>query len=167
VVELLPTRVASAGCGDARVERQEQGAVCRKALQPLPLALEVKMADVLPEWEGEDDIDVDESPPETEKNGQVKTDLESWGNVLVAYRRPLFDFLVPCKGTKGRREGDRTLTLWFAKDHWKACLRAKDGSCVAFVTGETLGDLFFNLHQGLEKETLKWKEERSDRKRGR
>jgi len=100
-----------------------------------------------------------------DRDRKVVPDLESWGNVLVPWRRPLFDFLVPPRGTKGRREGDRTVSFWWAGDKWKACLRAKDGLCVAFVTGETLGELFFALHQGLEKETLAWKEDKTPRKR--
>lgn len=85
---------------------------------------------------------------------------ESWGNVLVPWRRELMEFLIPHKSDKGTGEGERTITIWWARDRWKASLRAKDGNCVAFFTGETLGELFFDLHLKLRTERCVWKEEK-------
>lgn len=89
-----------------------------------------------------------------------------WDNVLVPFRRELFEFLIPPSCEKGRNEGDRTLTLWWAKDRWKLCLRSKDGKCVSFFTGDTIGELFFDVQLRLRREACAWKEEKRPPKQG-
>jgi hypothetical protein len=90
--------------------------------------------------------------------------VEAWESLLVPFRRELLAFLVG-PGSNGRlREGDRTLSVWFAGDRWKACLRDKQGQCAAFFTGESLGELFFDLCLRLRKEACFWKQERPRKK---
>lgn len=81
---------------------------------------------------------------------------------VVGVERQLLEFLCyPGPQELPFREGTRTLSLWFDGSRWKLSLSCKRGSCVCFITGEELADVFATAAKGLAKESLYWKPNRS------
>lgn len=85
-------------------------------------------------------------------------------NVLVPVRRHIIDFLVPPNHVGGVYGSNRTCTFWFEGGRWKACLRAQKEQCVAFFTGDCLGELFRTMEMQLKHEEATWKAEKRRKK---